>query len=169
MATSPGGSKVAAELAGRPFEVVQVDISPRAHELDATDLVPLPNSLDFAGIVAPLVEIVDVHRHAAEKFHAMLRDYGDRENTRVRDLVDLMILAEHELPSNPLRLLRPSGWSGQSATACVLQLGSRSLPASWPAAMSGSSPNITSKPKSFAAAVSTVAAMWAEMFPTEET
>ena len=89
--------KVAAELAGRPFGGVQVDISPRAHELGATDLLPLPNSLDFAGIVAPLVEIIDVNRHAAEKFHGMLRDFGDRENTRVRDLVDLVILTEHEL------------------------------------------------------------------------
>jgi hypothetical protein len=44
-----------------------------------------------------VIEIVDVHRHLAEKLHAMLRDFGDRENTRVRDLVDVVILIEHDL------------------------------------------------------------------------
>lgn len=43
---------VAASLAGRPFGGTQVDISPRAHELVATDRLPLPNSLDFAGVPA---------------------------------------------------------------------------------------------------------------------
>lgn len=42
----------------------------------------LPNSLEFAGIAATTVEVVDVNRHAAEKYHGMLRDFGDRENTR---------------------------------------------------------------------------------------
>ena len=57
----------------------------------------LPNSLAFAGIDAPSIEILDVNRHGAEKYHAMLKDFGDRENTRVRDLLDLVILVEHEL------------------------------------------------------------------------
>ena len=77
-------SSVAAQLAGRPFGGVQIDVSPRAHELDLTDTVALPNSLAFADIEAPAVEIIDVNRHAAEKFHAMLRQFDDRENTRVR-------------------------------------------------------------------------------------
>jgi len=37
----------------------------------------------FAGILTAVVEVVDVHLHAAEKLHAMLRDYGDRENRRL--------------------------------------------------------------------------------------
>lgn len=87
-------SRVTATLAGKYFGRVQVDVSPRAYELFATDLVSLPNVLAFAGIGAPEVEVIDVHRHAAEKTHAMARDHGDRENTRVRDLVDLVILIE---------------------------------------------------------------------------
>lgn len=78
-------SKVAAQLAGKPFDGIHLDVSPRLHELDQTERVALPNLLAFAGIPSPVVEIVDVHRHAAEKFHAMLREFGDRENTRVRD------------------------------------------------------------------------------------
>jgi len=75
---------IAAFLAGKQFGAIKLDVSPRAHELQATDRLPLPNSLDFAGIPTTEVEIVDVHRHAAEKFHAMTRDFGDRENSRVQ-------------------------------------------------------------------------------------
>jgi Nucleotidyl transferase AbiEii toxin, Type IV TA system len=90
-------SSVVAHLAGRPFGGVRIDVSSRAHELERTDTVPLPNSLAFADIHAPTVEVIDVNRHAAEKFHAMLREFGDRENTRVRDLLDLVLLVENEL------------------------------------------------------------------------
>lgn len=94
--------RVTASLAGRFFGGVQLDVSPRTHELDRTDRVPLPNLLDFAGVPTPIVEIVNVQRHAAEKYHAMLRDYGDRENSRVRDLVDLVLLIEHDQLDPPL-------------------------------------------------------------------
>ena len=90
-------TKVAAQLAGRPFGALQLDISPRIHELTQTERIALPNSLAFAGAASHEVEIIDLHRHAAEKLHGMLRVVADRENTRVRDLVDLVILIEHEL------------------------------------------------------------------------
>lgn len=86
---------VTARLDGRPFGAVKLDVSPRAHELEATEVVTLPNALAFAGLDAVQIEIIDVHRHAAEKYHAMSRDFGDRENSRVRDLVDLMLLRDH--------------------------------------------------------------------------
>jgi hypothetical protein len=160
--------KVAAELAGWPFGTVQVDVSPRPHELDATDLLPLPNSLEFAGILAPLVEIVDVHRHAAEKFHGMLRDYSDRDNTRVRDLVDLVILTEHELLDAPalaaaIRLV----WSERDDASPPATL--PSLPPSWLGRYERLVAEHDVEAVSFSAAVSTVEATWAEMFPTEET
>jgi predicted nucleotidyltransferase component of viral defense system len=160
--------KVAAELAGRPFEGVQVDISPRAHELGTTDLVLLPNSLEFAGILAPHVEIVDVNRHAAEKFHGMLKDYGDRENTRVRDLVDLVILTEHELlePSALAAAVRLV-WSERDGMSPPATL--PSLPPGWPGRYERLVAGHKVEARSFPAAVSTVVAMWSEMFPTEET
>jgi predicted nucleotidyltransferase component of viral defense system len=160
--------KVAAELAGKPFGAVQMDVSPRSHELDETDLVPLPNSLDFAGVVAPLVEIVDVNRHAAEKFHGMLRDYGDRDNTRVRDLVDLVILIEHELlePSALAAAVRLV-WSERDGVSPPATL--PSLPPSWLGRYERLVAEQNVEAVSFPAAVSTVVAMWAELFPTEET
>jgi hypothetical protein len=89
--------KVGVHLAGKPFDSVQLDISPRQPELDVADRIELPNLLAFAGVPAPVVEVVDVHRHAAEKFHAMLRDHGDRENRRTRDLLDVVVMIEHGL------------------------------------------------------------------------
>ena len=59
--------------------------------------IVVQNSLEFAGVPSTTAEIIDVDRHAAEKFHGMTRDFGDRENSRVRDLVDLVILIEHQL------------------------------------------------------------------------
>lgn len=160
--------KVVAELAGRPFGAVQVDVSPRSYELDATDLVPLPNSLDFAGIAAPLVEIIDLNRHAAEKFHGMLRDFGDRENTRVRDLIDLVILSEHELlaPSALAAAVRLV-WSERDGASPPATL--PSLPPSWLGRYEPLAAEHNVEAVSFPAAVSTIVAMWAEMFPTEET
>jgi hypothetical protein len=90
-------AKVSAQLADKPFGRLQLDVSPRAHELRSTDMLAIPNSLAFAGIPAVAAEAIDIHRHAAEKFHGMLRDFGERENSRVRDLVDLVILLEHGL------------------------------------------------------------------------
>jgi hypothetical protein len=90
-------ARIGAQLADKPFGGVQLDVSPRSHELHATDKLALPSSLAFAGIPAVEVETVDIHRHAGEKFHGMVRDFGERENSRVRDLVDLTILLEHGL------------------------------------------------------------------------
>jgi hypothetical protein len=89
--------KVGAQLADKPFGRVQLDVAPRARELHDTDRLAIPDSVAFAGVPGVEVEAVDIHRHAAEKFHGMLRDFGERENSRVRDLVDLIILLEHGL------------------------------------------------------------------------
>jgi hypothetical protein len=47
---------------------------------------------------------VDRRQHFAEKLHALTREYGDRPNTRVKDLPDLLTLIEHGLePDQKLR------------------------------------------------------------------
>lgn len=160
--------KVAARLAGRPFGGIQVDISPRAHELVATDRLPLPNSLDFAGVPATVVEIVDVHRHAAEKFHAMLRDYGDRENSRVRDLVDLVLLIEHDLLTAPAVAAAASEvWAERDGVEPPREL--PALPDSWPGRYERVAAEQELDSETFTAAQALVGRLWAEMFPTEET
>lgn len=86
-------------LAGRQFAGIKLDISPRIEELEQTEVVSLHNTLDFAGVDIRSVEIIDINCHAAEKFHALTQNYGDRSNTRVRDLVDLVLFLENDLLS----------------------------------------------------------------------
>lgn len=161
-------ASVAAHLAGRLFGGVQLDVSPRAHELEQTDIVPLPNSLAFAGIDAPSIEIIDVHRHAAEKYHAMLRDFGDRDNTRVRDLVDLVILREQGL-LDPIVLAVAARQVWLERHAATPPISVPPFPVSWPDRYEVLAADHDLSTTTFPAAVVVVTTLWAEMFPTEET
>ncbi|OIJ91006.1 hypothetical protein BIV24_17655 [Streptomyces colonosanans] len=88
---------VEAHLAGKLFAGVRVDVVDRGEEIARTEHLPLPNTLDFAGTPQRTIEAVDRRQHFAEKLHAFTRDYGGRPNTRVKDLVDLVLLAEDGL------------------------------------------------------------------------
>ncbi|MEV1049180.1 nucleotidyl transferase AbiEii/AbiGii toxin family protein [Streptomyces sp. NPDC049916] len=96
---------VEAHLAGKVFAGVRVDVVDRGEEISLTELLPLPNTLEFAGAPARAIEAVDRRQHFAEKLHALTRDYGDRPNTRVKDLVDLVLLIESGL-SGDMDLLK---------------------------------------------------------------
>ena len=152
------------QLAGRRFGSIKLDVSPRAHELDATDTVTLPNALDFAGFATVDVEIVDVHRHAAEKLHGMLRDFGERENSRVRDLADLMLMLDAKLLSpTPLAAVVMEVWAERDAVAPPAAF--PDLPTSWPARYERLAAENDIDPRSFDAAAEQAEALWGEMFP----
>lgn len=159
-------ARIDAALAGKHFGTIQVDVSPRADELDATDHVALSNSLEFAGIDTRTVEVIDLHRHVAEKFHGMLRVLPDRENTRVRDLVDLVLLSEHglidpKLAAASLRLV----WSQRGS---VLPLSLPPLSETWPARYEALASELGLYSTTFPQAVVVVTALWAKMFPSKE-
>ncbi len=159
---------VAASLAGKPFGGVRLDISPRGDELEITETMELPNSLEFAGVASRTVEIIDLQRHAAEKFHGMLKVFEDRENTRVRDLADLVILSEHRLidPAAAARAVR-AVWAEHGGASPPQHL--PLLPASWPDRYEEMAAAQDLSAATFAAAVALVERLWTEMFPTEET
>lgn len=93
-----------ARLAGRQFAQVTIDVVARAEEIGGTERVPLPGALAFAGLPSASIEIIDREQHFAEKMHALTQTYGDRPNTRTRDLVDLLMLVADDLqPTNALR------------------------------------------------------------------
>jgi Nucleotidyl transferase AbiEii toxin, Type IV TA system len=91
---------VESTLAGKTFSTVRVDIVLRPAELAATERISLPGTLEFAGIRPRSIESADRRQHFAEKLHALTRDYGSRPNTRVKDLVDLLLLIHDGLPPN---------------------------------------------------------------------
>lgn len=88
---------VRAFLAGKLFEAVRLDIVARDAERTATESIALPGVLAFAGVPTRAVEVITRTRHFAEKLHALTREYGNRENSRVRDLPDLILLIEDGL------------------------------------------------------------------------
>lgn len=96
---------VKAELAGRTFQSVRVDVVARVEEIsERTERIELRTFFDFADLENLHIEVVDRRQHFAEKLHAFTRDYGDRPNTRVKDLPDLLVLVEGGLgPDGELR------------------------------------------------------------------
>lgn len=91
---------VEVRLAGKQFAGVRMDVAARGEELALTEQLPLPNTLEFAGTPARSIEAVDRRQHFAEKLHALTRDYGDRSNTRIKDLADLVLLIESPLDAD---------------------------------------------------------------------
>lgn len=81
-------------LARRTFASFRMDVAARPDELLATDRLELPGVLEFAGFPRHEVRASAIAQTIAEKVHAMTLPRGDRENTRVRDLVDIVFLIE---------------------------------------------------------------------------
>lgn len=97
MAGRPGWRfPIDARLAGKTFVSVRLDVVARADEIEGgVEQLTFPSMLAFAGFEPSLtVPAVDLAQHAAEKFHALTRVYGDRPSYRVKDLVDLVLLIE---------------------------------------------------------------------------
>jgi hypothetical protein len=92
---------VESRMAGRRFASVRLDVVARDDEGSRTRRVELPGVFDFAGLERHDVEVVDPAQHFAEKAHAFTRTYGDRLNTRVRDLPDMVLLIEDGLEPTP--------------------------------------------------------------------
>lgn len=89
---------VEARLDGRRFETNRIDIGlgdpliPPFDHLEGSDL------LSFANIPKARFRTTSRAQHVAEKIHALTRPYEDRINTRVKDLIDVILLMNLGLP-----------------------------------------------------------------------
>ncbi len=100
-----GGARfpVDARLDGRTFVKFHVDLGVGDEVLEPLDEVTGEDWLGFAGIPAVLVPALSAEQHWAEKVHAYTRP-RDAANSRVRDLVDLVLLIERgNLSSDRIR------------------------------------------------------------------
>lgn len=98
MQGAPGGSRrirVVARVAGRDFAAFHVDLSSGDALVDQPDLLQGSDILQFAGIAPVRFPVYPVAQHLAEKLHAYTLPRA-QENTRVKDLVDLVIIAATE-------------------------------------------------------------------------
>jgi hypothetical protein len=84
---------VSAYLAGRRFEELTVDVGFCDPLTVAPERLRGPNLLSFAEIAPIEVPALPLAPHVAEKVHAYTRSYaGGRASTRVKDLVDLVLM-----------------------------------------------------------------------------
>jgi len=88
---------VTARLAGHEFCRFRLDVGTGDPLLQPPDWIACPDSLGFAGIAPPRVAVCPVAQQFAEKLHAYTFPWVDREGTRVKDLVDMILLVASAL------------------------------------------------------------------------
>jgi hypothetical protein len=95
----PGGGircTVEARLAGRAFARFHLDVGFGDTVLESPEWVEGSSLLDFAEIPAARAALYPLPQQIAEKIHAYTFPWEDRDNTRVKDLVDLVLLLQSE-------------------------------------------------------------------------
>ncbi len=95
-AAPEGGARypVTATLGGRRFTNFHVDIGIGDAVIPPVDVLPTRDWLGFAGIPAPSLLAITKEQQFAEKLHAYTLPRGERPNSRVKDLVDLILLIQ---------------------------------------------------------------------------
>jgi predicted nucleotidyltransferase component of viral defense system len=85
---------VRADLSGRRFEQFPVDVALSESLPIQAEPLFAANSLEFADVEALQLPVVSLEQHVAEKLHAYTGSFGhdERESTRVKDLVDLVLI-----------------------------------------------------------------------------
>jgi len=79
---------------GRMFEQIKIDVGFADRWLGDPQEVTGPALLDFIGIDPVSVRAIPITQHLAEKVHAYTKQYGARGSTRVKDLVDMVLLVD---------------------------------------------------------------------------
>ena len=99
---------VQARLAGRTFARFHLDVGLGDAVLGQPDWVEGSPLLSFAGIPAARVALYPVAQQFAEKIHTYTFPWRDRDNTRVKDIVDIVLLMDSGLlePNRVKRALR---------------------------------------------------------------
>lgn len=87
---------VTAILDGRVFEKLSLDVNiVSADDARPIELVTVKrNPFAFIGEDVPTIPMVTPGQQLAEKLHAYARDYDDQRSSRVKDLFDMLVIAE---------------------------------------------------------------------------
>ncbi len=111
-------------LDGRLFETFHVDVGLGDPLIESADLLTAPPLLAFAEITPVTIPAYPLSQQIAEKVHALTRPYASGESSRVRDWVDILLMARWEgLRARTLR---------QALQATFAQRGTHPLPQQMP-------------------------------------
>lgn len=91
-------------LDGRLFEAFHVDVGMGDPLFEPVEMLTAPPLLTFAGISPASIPSYPLSQQIAEKVHVLTRQYASGESSRVRDWVDILLMAHWEgLRSETLR------------------------------------------------------------------
>lgn len=84
--------QIAALMAERRFEDVQIDVGLHGSAVGEPDRLRGTDLLGFAGIDTIEIPTLPLVHHVAEKVHAYTQTFHDQRNTRIKDLIDLVLI-----------------------------------------------------------------------------
>jgi hypothetical protein len=123
-------AKVQSLLDDRVFETFHIDIGLHDSAVDRFDWMPMLGMLDFADIPSPRIPCYPVPQQVAEKVHALTRPHAFGAPSRVKDFVDLLILARwRHLESGQLRAALSGTFDAMGSHPLPEKM--PRLPASW--------------------------------------
>ncbi|MBI5366573.1 MAG: nucleotidyl transferase AbiEii/AbiGii toxin family protein [Planctomycetes bacterium] len=153
---------VRASLAGRAFEFFHLDVAVGEPPALAPQLLKTSGLLSFADL--PIVEVrtVSLEQHFAEKIHALTRPWSDRQNTRTRDLADLMLILDLGLPA-PATVRQALGVVFGSRAEHPLPPNLPEPPESWAAVYEGMAQSLELRERTVAAAMARLHTYWKDL------
>ncbi len=80
-------------LDGRIFESFHLDVGVGDPLVEPVEYLQTPNLLEFAGFLPTAVPCYPITQQIAEKLHAYTRTFQSGESSRVKDYVDILLLA----------------------------------------------------------------------------
>jgi len=89
-----GGARypVRAQIDGRDFVRFHIDVGVGDIVMEPVESVDGNDWLDFAGIQPPVISVLSKEQQFAEKLHAYTLPHKERPNSRVKDLLDMVML-----------------------------------------------------------------------------
>jgi hypothetical protein len=91
-------------LDGRTFENFHIDVGVGDPVIDSVEDLEIPSLLDFADFPPTHIPCYPITQQIAEKVHAYTRPHVSGESSRVKDFVDILLLAElSEIDAERLR------------------------------------------------------------------
>lgn len=81
-------------LDGRTFERFHIDVGIGDSLVEKAEYLVMPDLLSFAEIEPVMVPCYPISQQLAEKYHAYARSHASGESSRIKDFVDMILLAE---------------------------------------------------------------------------